>query len=232
MSPRLAPPPLPATLASTLAERRWPSLPPVRPPRLGANSLPRPPGWIRKIHWRTAVGALLLGGILHLSATLAVPLLGPGMAYQKLRDVLPANTMVVVAPALPGKQLLPFLMPDAYYGICRYSVASEPITVSAPLADLGWTLSLHTPHGDNFYVMPGQQLRTTDISLVIVPGAERSGDLIPAAGRRPAAPAEDQIASPADEGLVIIRAPLKGLAWKAEAEAALSRAKCTPGFKP
>jgi uncharacterized membrane protein len=187
---------------------------------------------MRKIHWRTAVGALLLGGILHLSATLAVPLLGPGMAYQKLRDVLPANTMVVVAPALPGKQLLPYLMPDAYYGICRYSVASEPITVSAPLADLGWTLSLHSPQGDNFYVMPGQQLRTTDISLVIVPGAERSGDLIPAAGRRPAAPAEDQIASPADEGLVIIRAPLKGLAWKAEAEAVLSRAKCTPGFKP
>jgi hypothetical protein len=31
--------------------------------------------------------------------------------------------------------------------------------------------------------------------------------------------------------LIIIRAPLKGLAWKGEAEAALSRAKCTPGVK-
>ena len=43
------------------------------------------------------------------------------MAYQKLRDV-PANTMVVVAPALPGKQLLPFLM--------RTPTTALPATVS------------------------------------------------------------------------------------------------------
>jgi uncharacterized membrane protein len=225
MNPRLP--------TSTLPESRWPNLAPPSRPRL-AGSLPRPhpPGWMRKIHWRTAIGALLLAGILHVGATLAVPLLGPGRAYQKLRELLPANTMVVVAPGQPGKQLLPFLLPDAFYGICRYSIASEPITVSAPVADLGWTLSLHTPHGENFYVMPGQQQRSTDISLVIVPAAEKSGDLIPAAGRRAVAPAEDQIASPSDEGLIVIRAPLRGQAWKVEAEAVLSRAKCTPGLKP
>jgi uncharacterized membrane protein len=223
MTPRLPTPALP--------EARWPNL---APPRLDVRrrARPAPPGWLRNVHWRTAIGALLLAGILHVAATLAVPLIGPGMAYQKLRDLLPANTMVVVPPARPGKQLLPFLMPDAYYGICRYSVASEPITVSAPLADLGWTLSLHTPHGDNFYVIPGQQLRSTDLSLVVVPAAEKSGDLIPAVTRRAPVASEDQIASPSEEGLIIIRAPLKGLAWKGEAEAALARAKCTPGLKP
>jgi uncharacterized membrane protein len=174
---------------------------------------------------------VLLGGILHLSTTLAVPLLGPGLAYQKLRELLPANTMMVVAPARPGKQLLPFLLPDAYYAICRYALAGDALSITAPLLDLGWTLSLHTPHGDNFYVIPGQQLRTADLSLVIVPGAEKSGDLMPAATRRASTPSEDQIASPSEEGLIIIRAPLKGLAWKGEAEAALGRAKCTPGGK-
>jgi len=223
----------PHSPSSTLPESRWPNLAPAGAPRLSTSGLPRPvpPGWMRKIHWRTAIGALLLAGILHVSVTLTVPLLGPGRAYQKLRELLPLNTMVVVAPAQPGKQLLPFLLPDAYYGICRYSLASEPITVSTPLADLGWTLSLHTPHGDNFYVMPGQQ-KSMDISLVIVPGAEKSGELIPAAGRRPVAAAEDQIASPTEEGLIVIRAPLKGLSWKVETEAVLSRAKCSPGLKP
>jgi uncharacterized membrane protein len=223
MNPRLPTPALP--------DSRWPNL---APPRLEVRQQIRgaPPSWLRKIHWRTAIGALLLAGIVHVTATLAVPLLGPGMAYQKLRELLPANTMVVVPPLRPGKQLLPFLMPDAYYGICRYSLADGPITVTAPLTDLGWTLSLHTPHGDNFYVIPGQQQRTTDLSLVVVPAAEKSGDLIPAVTRRAPAASEDQIASPSEEGLIIIRAPLKGLAWKGEAEAALARAKCTVGAKP
>jgi uncharacterized membrane protein len=111
-----------------------------------------------------------------------------------------------------------------------YSLAGEAVSISAPALDLGWTLSLHTPHGDNFYVIPGQQLRTTDLSLVIVPGAEKSGELMPATRRAPT-PSEDQIASPSEEGLIVIRAPLKGLAWKGEAEAALARAKCTSGVK-
>jgi uncharacterized membrane protein len=220
MNPRLPTPMLP--------QPRWPNL---APPSLRVRKAERPaPGWLSKIGWRTALGALLLGGILHLSATLAVPLLGPGLAYQKLNELLPANTMVIATPLQPGKQLLPFLMPDAYYGICRYSLAGHVVSVSAPLLDLGWTLSLHTPQGDNFYVIPGQQLRTTDLSLVIVPGAEKSGELMPAMRRAPT-PSEDQIASPSEEGLIIIRAPLKGLAWKGEAEAALARAKCTPGAK-
>jgi len=216
--------------ATTVPETPWSLLPPQvdltpSPPR------PAPSGWLRKIHWRAAVGALMLGGILHVGATLAVPLLGPGRAYQKLADLLPANTMVVMSPAQPGKELLPFLLPDAYYGLCRYSLANEPISVKTPLSDVGWTLSLHTPQGENFYVMPGQQ-RSSDISLVIVPGAERSSDLIPAANRRAAVATEDQIASPSEEGLIIIRAPLKGVAWRAEIETALSRAKCTPGPTP
>ena len=220
MNPRLPTPMLP--------QARWPNL---APPRLRVNKAAPPvPGWLSRIGWRAALGALLLGGILHLSATLAQPLLGPGLAYQKLRELLPANTMVVVAPAQPGKQLLPFLMPDAYYAVCRYSLAAEAVSISAPLLDLGWTLSLHSPHGDNFYVIPGQQLRTADLSLVIVPGAEKSGELMPSTRRAPT-PSEDQIASPSEEGLVIIRAPLKGIAWQGEAEAALARAKCTPGVK-
>jgi uncharacterized membrane protein len=221
----------PGARTSTLPKQGWPNLAPARPPGVRSQPRPAPPGWLRQIHWRTAIGAVLLGGILHVGATLAVPLTGPGAAFQRLRELLPANAMVVVAPIMPGKQVLPFLPAHAYYGICRYSLAGEPITVSTPLADLGWTLSLHTPHGDNFYVMPGQSSRSTDVSVVIVPAAERSGDLIPAAGRRAPALTEDQIASPTDEGLIVIRAPLKGLAWKAEAEAILSRAKCTSGAK-
>jgi uncharacterized membrane protein len=214
-----------------------PALPQLRLPRLAAAGthftapdLSRPglPRWTHQVGWRTVMGALLLGGVLHVSATLAIPQLGPGAAYRKLQDALPANTMVVVAPAQPGKQLLPYMIPDAFYAICRYTVAEGPVAVTAPIGEAGWALSLHTPQGENFYVVPSQQLDRTDLSLVLVPGGDRGGGDLFRSSPRSGALGESQVASPSLEGLIVIRAPLKGLAWRAQTETLLSRAKCTP----
>jgi uncharacterized membrane protein len=182
------------------------------------------PKWMRDLDWRTVVGALLLGGILHIGATLAVTALGPGNAYQRMRDTLPVNRMVILPPVAPGKEPLPFMVPDALYAMCRFTLADDPVAVSAALADAGWTLSLHTPQGDNFYVMPAQQLRRPEVSFVLVPGADRLSEYAPVP-RRVSAPGS-QIPSPSLEGLVVVRAPLKGLAWRTQAEALLRRASC------
>ena len=183
------------------------------------------PKWIRDLDWRTVVGALLLGGILHIAATLAVTALGAGNAFERMRAALPANRMVVMPPVTPGKEPLPFMVPETLYAMCRYDVSSAPVAISATLADAGWTLSLHTPQGDNFYVMPAQQLRRPDVSFVVVAGGERFSEHAPAVRR--ASADKSQITSPSLEGLVVVRAPLRGLAWRAEAEAQLSRASCT-----
>jgi hypothetical protein len=74
--------------------------------------------------------------------------------------------------------------------------------------------------------MPAQQLRRGEVSLLLVPGADRFGEFAPAPRR--VSGTESHIPSPSWEGLVIVRAPLKGLAWRAEAEAMLRRASCTP----
>lgn len=193
--------------------------------------LPNPfgrPRWTREIGWRTLAAALLVGGIVHISATLALPVIGPNGAFERVRDVLPANRMVLLPAPVPGKQLLPFMMPDALYAMCRFDVRQGPLNVTAALTEPGWSLSLHTPQGDNFYVMPAQQSRRSEVSLVLVSGADRAGDT--AATRRGIV--DGQIAAPTNEGLVVVRAPLKGLAWRAEAEAALRRANCQPAKRP
>ena len=59
---------------------------------------------MRRIGWRTVAGALLLGGVIHICAVLAVPLLGPGNAFLKLREALPANRAVLLPPPAPGKR--------------------------------------------------------------------------------------------------------------------------------
>jgi len=186
----------------------------------------KPPKWIRDLDWRTVAGAVLLGGILHIAATLAVTAVGPGNAFQRMRDTLPVNRMVILPPIVPGKEPLPFMVPDALYAMCRYDLSSNPVNVSAALADSGWTVSLHTPQGDNFYVVPAQQLRRPELSFMLVPGGERISEFAPTPRR--ANNPDNQIASPSLEGLVVVRAPLRGMAWRAEAEAALRRASCAP----
>ena len=179
-----------------------------------------------EVGWRTLIGATLLGGIVHILATLAVPFLGATTAYAKLRDSLPANRMIILAPPAPGKQALPFQTPDALYAMCRFDISVDSLAVTAAVSQPGWTLSIHTPAGDNFYVMPAQQLRRGDVSLLVVPAPDRHGELI--APNKRQSDTDSQIQSPSSEGLVVVRAPLKGLAWRGETEALLRRANCTP----
>ena len=188
--------------------------------------MPKLPKWLTEVGWRTVIGAALLGGIIHIVATLAVPLLSSTTAFARLRDTLPANRMVILPLPVAGKQALPFQTPDALYAMCRYDVSVDSLAVTAAVAHAGWTLSMHTPQGDNFYVMPGQQLRRAEVSLVVVPGADRLAEFTTTPRRVSAS--ESHIPSPSWEGLVIVRAPLKGLAWRAETEALLRRASCTP----
>jgi uncharacterized membrane protein len=190
------------------------------------NLMPKLPKWLSNVGWRTVIGALLLGVIIHITATMAVPLISSGHAFARLRATLPANRMVLLPPSAPGVQPLPFLSPDALYAMCRYDVSVDSLVVTATMTQAGWTLSLHTPQGDNFYVMPAQELRRGEISLTVVPSAERLGEF--AAAPRRVSTQETQVSSPSWEGLVVVRAPLKGLAWRAETEAALRRATCTP----
>ena len=62
-----------------------------------------------------------------------------------------------------------------------------------------------------------------------MPTAEPALSLVTRARRaRRISATDSQIPTPTNEGLVIVRAPLKGLAWRAEAEALLKRASCNP----
>jgi uncharacterized membrane protein len=178
---------------------------------------------VRWLSWRTLAAAMLLGGIVHICATFLATLPATGEAYRQLAEKLPINTMTVLALQAPGRQILPFLPPDALYAMCRYDLSGGPVAVSATVLAAGWALSVHTPEGSNFYVLPGQSQRRTEVSFVLVSSGP---DALPTPRR--ASATESQIASPTLEGLVVLRAPLRGLAWTAETEATLQRASCRP----
>jgi uncharacterized membrane protein len=176
--------------------------------------------WISR---RLALAALLLGGIVHICATFLAPAFTSGHAYRQLVDQLPPNSMTVLPQQAPGRQVLHELPPDALYAMCRYDLHQGAVAVRATVLGPGWALSVHTPQGSNFYVLTGQPDRSTNVSFLLVPSAPDAALAIP---RRDSA-AGTHIASPSLEGVIVLRAPVRGLAWTAETEAIIKRASCT-----
>ena len=179
----------------------------------------------RLIDWRVMLGALLLGGLIHIGIVMSLPLRQGNSTLQRLRTELPVNRAVILPAVSAVKQLVPFLVPDAAYAICRYDVSVDSLRISTALLDQGWMLTLHTASGDNYYVMPGQAKRT-DVTFVIMPGVAAL-DVGPVP-RRFGTSGEVQIPSPTAEGVVMVRAPYKGIAFRGQTEAALAQTVCAP----
>ncbi len=184
--------------------------------------------WFGPLKWHVALVALACGGLLHIGTTFLAPQFAKGSAAMRIAIDLPANKMVMLPPASAKSQPLPFMSPDMRYAVCRYDAGTGPIAVTATLADKGWSFGLYTLEGDGFYAVPSQTARRTDVSLVLslTPPADRPFSFL-GLGRTPGQDASN-VTLPQREGLVIIRASLKGEAYVKEIEAYLGRATCAP----
>lgn len=177
------------------------------------------------LNWHVIAVALVCAGIVHIAATLLVPHLATGGAVQRLLTDLPVNKMLVLPPPTAERQSLPFMNPDTRLAVCRFDVSGGPVAISALLPDKGWSLGLYTPDGDNFYAVPAQDLRRAEVTFTLVPQSEQPSAGFLGFGRTPTTEAS-RITVPQREGLVVVRASLRGQSYKRELEAQLARASC------
>ncbi len=73
---------------------------------------------------------------------------------------------------------------------------------------------------------PATSCAAAEVSFLVVPSGDRIVSEAVLAQRR-ASGTDTQVASPSLEGLIVVRAPLKGIAWQAQTEAILRRSSCT-----
>lgn len=177
------------------------------------------------IKLRIVFAALFAILIVHLLATLAAPKLAPSPAYSRLADVLPANTMQVLAPITPDTQPLPFMGPDARYAVCRFDTTKGTVTITAGLAGAGWSLSLYSEKGDNFYTSVGRPDRRTEIALQLSTKDDSFTGLTPEASGE-SIKLDRSLTLSAKRGLAILRAPDQGRAYRMVNEAELKRSVC------
>ncbi len=181
----------------------------------------------RQFNFRTLFMLVLLAGVVHILSTFAGMNDRSTSAYKRLAGDLPANKMMVLPRVEPGRQPLPFMSSDARYAICHFDTTAGPVTVDALLPDHGWSLGVYRPDGSSAYFAAAPRGRLTTIDLTIVPADDRFLGLTPEAKGKinTGAPPLTVIAK---EGLIIVRAPDKGLAYQAESEQDLAKSACAP----
>ena len=182
--------------------------------------------WVGGIlkQWRLITSALISGVIVHILVTLSSAQFGEAASFKLLTRGLPINQVAFGQSIRANAQPLPFFNADALYSFCHYNASATRIRVSAKLPEAGWSLSLHTPKGQNFYYVPGTDRRETNVELMLEPPgnvfAHGSTEVTQNQQNIPV------VKLPHVRGLVILRAPIKGLAYRRQIDEQRAAFKC------
>lgn len=186
--------------------------------------------------WRTLYWAVVggvLGAILHVSYVLAAPHFASGTAWRQLSPSLPVNQMKVLPAVHPGAQPLPFMAPDVRYAMCRFDLGAGSLEIRTRLLDPTWSVAIFTAQGENFSTFTTVDVMKPELEMTLSPSAEQSllqsvQMFLTRTEKQTRGPREPgiSVAAPSREGLVVIRAPIMGLAFQGEIEAALAQASC------
>lgn len=179
-----------------------------------------------RFNWRVLAAIPVAAAVVHIVASFAAVRNKSASAYGRLKNTLPANEMKLLDPVTPGHQPVPYLGADARIAICRFDTSKGPVGVNAVLPELGWTLGVYKPDGTSAYFAAAAEGRETAIDLKVMPADGRFLGLSQQAKGGPAI-VDPQLVVSAAAGLIVVRAPDRGVPYRSEAEAVLAKAKCS-----
>ena len=180
--------------------------------------------WLGRFVHATVCG-LVLGGIVHLTAVLAMPWLAEQDAFSRLRASVSADRSEIVAT--PGDQAtwLPYPDPNVALATCAYSLEEGPVRVSARTRALFQSLSLHARGGGVFFAITDRAAIRGALDLVVMTRRQLDEAL---ANEDPDEPSRDvRITSPTREGLIVVRALAAFPSQREEATDAARSVSCT-----
>ncbi len=184
---------------------------------------------LRAFLW--VLGALVLGGIVHLSTVLAMPQAAKQDAYARLAPVAPVNTMTTLAPPSAQASVMPFMDPAFAVAVCRYDISSGPLKLNAPVSQAYTSVTFNTRNSVAYYAINDRAAGRRAIELDLMT-AEQHAQMpeeedVTAADRL-------IIESPTATGLIVLRALAAEPGLMAMARRALAAAQCRiePQQKP
>jgi uncharacterized membrane protein len=169
------------------------------------------------------LGAVLLGGIVHLTTVLLLPEMATRDAYARVAAIAPVNAVVAVPPPTPEKAVMPFMDPAFAASVCRYDLSNGPLKFSVPISQAYTSVSFYTRSDVAYYAINDRAAGRRVIELDLMTAAQRAE--LP----------EDQdvtradrliVLSPTATGLIMIRALVPESGWVPAVQGALAAAQC------
>lgn len=169
------------------------------------------------------IAGLVLGGIVHIVTTLAMPQLALNDAYSRLARISPPNTAELLPDPTPTEAVLPRMDPAFVTAVCLYDLKAGPLKVRVPTTPDYTSVSFYTRHGLAYYAMSDHAAALRTIELQLMTPAQRA-----------ALPEDEEITSadrlivesPSADGIVMIRAFARDNGVRDEIRSRLSNVSC------
>ena len=171
------------------------------------------------------LGAVLLGGIVHLTTVLLLPRMATQDAYARVSTIAPVNTVVPVPAPTPEKSVMPFMDPAFAVAVCRYDLTRSPLKFSVPISQAYTSVSFYTRNDVPYYAINDRAAGRRVIELDLMTAAQRAelpeNEEITRADRL-------IVTSPTATGLIVIRALVPESGTATSARSVLAAAQCRP----
>jgi uncharacterized membrane protein len=169
------------------------------------------------------LGALLLGGIVHLSTVLAMPTAATQDAYSRLVQLTPVNAVMPLTAPSAKDSTMPFMDPAFAVAVCRYDLSSGALKLRAPLSQAYTSVTFYTRNSVAYYAINDRAAGRRAIELDLM--TEEQHAQVP---EEEDVTAADRliIESPTVRGLIVLRALAPEPSLMAMARRALAGAQC------
>lgn len=169
------------------------------------------------------IGGTVMGGIIHLASVLALPSIATQDAYARLAPLTRVNAMTPLPASPINEPLIPFLDPAFAVAVCRYDLSGGSLKLTVPVSQAYTSVSFYTRGEVAYYAINDRSAGRRVIELDLMTPEQHA--LLP---EEEDVTAADRliIDSPTVRGLILIKALAPEPSLMAQAQAALTAAKC------
>jgi uncharacterized membrane protein len=177
----------------------------------------------------TIIAGVLLGGVVHLVAVLALPRIATQDAYSRLTPMTKLNAVTPLAPAEPGNTPMPFMDPAFAVAVCRYDLSGGPIKLTVPVSQGYTSVSFYTRNEVAYYAINDRSAGRRVIELDLMTEAQHAE-----------LPEEEDVTSadrliidsPTPTGLIVMKALAAEPGLMIQAQASLAASRCSVQTEP
>jgi uncharacterized membrane protein len=177
----------------------------------------------------TIIAGVLLGGVVHLVAVLALPRIATQDAYSRLTPMTKLNAVTPLAAAEPGTTPMPFMDPAFAVAVCRYDLSGGPIKLIVPVSQAYTSVSFYTRNEVAYYAINDRSAGRKVIELDLMTEAQHAE-----------LPEEEDVTSadrliidsPTATGLIVMKALAAEPGLMPQAQASLAASSCKVQTEP